>query len=843
MQYNRTNMKRTILLMLGIIMTIAAGAAEDFVSFERKGGNFAIIRNSLPIAVCHDTDDYEGIRMAIESLGKDIKAVCGTAPEILGTPQKECIIIGSAESSLISSIISRGKIDRKELAGKKEKYMISVIERPVEGVDKALVIAGSDKRGTIYGIYELSRQIGVSPWYWWMDVPVARHENVYISKGMFTDGEPKVEYRGIFINDEWPSFGNWANSKFGGINSRCYRHVFELLLRLKGNFLWPAMWGSAFYDDDRQNGVLADKMGIVMSTSHHEPMALAQQDWKRRGKGEWNYIRNEDGLKEFWRSGIERAKDWETVVTVGMRGDGDEAMEDTGNIALMEKIVSDQRQIISEVTGKQASETPQVWALYKEVQDYYDMGMQVPDDITLMFCDDNWGNVRKLPASDAKPRKGGYGMYYHFDYVGGPRNSKWVNISPIPRIWEQMNLTYSYGVDKIWIVNVGDLKPMEYPITFFLDMAWDPERFNADNLIGHSVEFCRSVFGEEYAEEAARLLRTYARFNRRVTPEMLSSKTYSMNYGEWERVTADYAQLAADADTLSKRLPAEYQDAYFQLIGYPVKACSNLYDMYYAQAMNQRLAKKNDPMANLWADRVEECFAKDAELTRTYHEIAGGKWNHMMDQVHIGYTSWNNPQKQVIPATTRVAGEASGKIELPKVQPASATGTGRFKEKDGYISIEAEHFTRKQDGEKAEWVVIPELGHTLSAVTTLPATESPEGLVLEYDMDIDTEGFARVTLRFSPTLNFNGTGLRYAVSFDSEDEQTVNVNGHYNGELGQWQKEHRIECQTIHNIRKPGRHTLRIRPLDPGLVLQKIMINMGGQRKSYLGAPESCRTE
>lgn len=830
-------MRKTILALISMLTAFVASATETFVSFEDNRGNFQIIRNGHPLPICISPADYEGILMAAESLCKDFEAVCGNRPEMTDTMQEGCIIIGSLQSEMIRNLVSCGRIDGSELEGKNEKYILTV-------VDGYLVIAGSDKRGTIYGIYELSRQMGVSPWYWWMDVPVAHKENVYIKKGIYTDGEPKVAYRGIFINDEWPSFGNWANSRFGGINSKCYKHMFELILRLKGNYLWPAMWGSAFYDDDKENGVLADKMGIVMGTSHHEPMALAQQDWKRRGTGEWNYVRNEEGLKTFWRSGIERAKNWETMVTVGMRGDGDEAMEDSGNIALMEKIVADQREIIADVTGRPADETPQVWALYKEVQDYYDMGMQVPEDITLMFCDDNWGNVRKLPSLDAKPRKGGYGMYYHFDYVGAPRNSKWVNINPIPRIWEQMNLTYRYGVDKIWIVNVGDLKPMEYPITFFLDMAWDPERFNPDNLIAHSVEFCSSVFGPEHAEEAARLLRTYARYNRRVTPEKLNHKTYSMNYGEWAMVTAEYGQLAEDVKALAAKLPAEYQDACFQLLGYPILACSNLYDMYYAQAMNQRLAKKNNPDANLWADRVRECYEKDSLLTIAYHTMADGKWNHMMDQIHIGYTSWNNPEKSSMPEVRTVNGIPTGKITLPSADDLRQVHNGKtFMEKDGYISIEAEHYTRSKDGQNASWTIIPEMGHTLSAVTTFPVTESPEDMILEYDMTIETKGYARVTLRFSPTLNFNGTGLRYAISFDSEQEQIVNVNGHYNGELGQWQAEHRIDCQTIHNIKKSGKHTLKIRPLDSGLVLQKIMINMGGQRKSYLGAPETPYTE
>ena len=837
-------MRKTILFVLALCLAVSVGAVETFVSFSPVGGGFAVVKDGKPVNVVCSQDDHEGVQMAVANLAKDFGRVSGTDAAVMQSPQGECVIVGSLKSGLIRQLVKAGKVDGKQLEGKTEKYLLQVVDRPLDGVGRALVIAGSDKRGAIYGAYELSRQMGVSPWYWFADVPTQQRKDVYIKKGAFTDGEPKVKYRGIFINDEWPCFGNWALSQFGGINSKCYEHVFELVLRLKGNFMWPAMWGSAFYDDDPMNGVLADKMGVVMGTSHHEPMALAQQDWHRNRDGEWNYQTNGEALRKFWTTGMERAKDWETVVTVGMRGDGDEAMEGTGNIKLMERIVADQRAIIESVTGRPAAETPQVWALYKEVQDYYDQGMQVPDDITLLLCDDNWGNVRRLPALDAKPRKGGYGMYYHFDYVGGPRCSKWININPIPRVWEQMNLCYEYGVRQLWIVNVGDLKPMEYPITFFLDMAWDPERYNQDNLIQHSVDFCRSVFGDKEAAEAARLLRTYAKYNRRMTPENLSYKTFSMNYNEWQRVTAEYDRLAADAEALGKRLPKEMQDAWYQLIGYPILACSNLYDMYYAQAMNQRLAKKNDPEANLWADRVAQCFGRDSVLAKQYHAMNGGKWNHLMSQIHIGYTRWSEPKQLVMPEVKRVEGTPKGTLTFPTPMPEGAYYAAKkdkyeFKERDGYVSIEAEHFTRKTDGKTAKWTVIPEMGRTLSAITPQPVTASTEGMALEYDIYTEGDGYPRVTLRFSPTLNFNTKGLSYAISFDGGEETVVNINGDYNGDLGPIQREGVIDSQTIHGKLKPGRHTLRIRPLDNGLVLQKIMIDLGGMRKSFLGAPET----
>ena len=572
-----------------------------------------------------------------------------------------------------------------------------------------------------------------------------------------------------------------------------------------------------------------------MSTSHHEPMALAQKDWHRKGNGAWNYNTNSKNLKSFWKSGIERSNNWERVVTIGMRGDGDEAMEEGTNIALLEKIVKDQRNIITQVTGKKAEETPQVWALYKEVQDYYDHGMRVPDDITLLFCDDNWGNVRKLPELDSKPRKGGYGMYYHFDYVGGPRNSKWINISPVQRIWEQMNLTYQHGVDKIWVVNVGDLKPMEYPISFFLDMAWNPDQFNTDNLLQHTEQWCAQQFGEKYAKESARIINLYTKYNRRVTPELLNEKTYSLeNYNEFETVVNDYRNLVIDAMRVYYLIPDTYKDAFDQLVVFPVNACSNLYEMYYAVAKNRFYVDQKDIQANYWANKAKECFERDSLLTLHYNnDIANGKWPHMMDQVRIGYTTWQQPDRSIMPKVEYIMQTAQYKEKV-------------FEEADGYVSIEAENYSRQQSEGSIEWTVIPHFGKTLSGITTLPVTSSPENksVYLEYDMDMKTIGEGNLIILTAPTLNFNSNrGLRYAVSIDGGEEQVVNINGHYKGELGKWQAESIIETSSKFKRSTTGRHTIRFRVLDAGIVLQKIMLDMGGLKPSYLGAPQSQYTK
>lgn len=822
---------RFFLSLIALFLLQPVFAAERFVTNAAVG--FAWIQQGKACPVLIDKQEDKGVLRAVVNLQADAQKVTGVKPELSNVlVGNRILIVGSLENSAwIQQLVRTGKINADDLQGKNEKYIICTVKQPLEGVDEAVVIAGSDKRGTIYGIYELSTQMGISPWYYWADVPVEKQKSIYIKEGTYTDGEPAVKYRGIFLNDEWPSLGNWAVYTFGGFNSQFYEKVFELVLRLKGNFMWPAMWNSAFYDDDPKNGPLANEMGIVMGTSHHEPMGLAQKDWKRRGTGAWDYKKNGTVLRDFWKKGMERCKDWEAVITVGMRGDGDEPMSESANISLLQNIVKDQRKIISEVTGRKVAETPQVWALYKEVQEYYDKGMRVPDDVTLLLCDDNWGNVRKLPDLNAKPRKGGYGMYYHFDYVGAPRNSKWINITQIQRTWEQMMLTYEHGVSELWVVNVGDLKPMEYPISFFLDLAWNPKQFNENNLLQHTEKFCEQQFGAKYAQESARLIDTYTKYNRRVTPELLTDTTYSLdNYNEWQRVKDDYSALALEALKLYYLIPANRRDAFDQLVIFPIQACSNLYDMYYALAMNRKLAKAGDADANQWAEKVREYFERDSVLTYHYnHVMSNGKWNHIMDQTHIGYTYWNDPKFNIMPKVSLVP------------EPRMAAEPYLFREKEGYVSIEAEHWSRSANGASAKWIIIPNLGRTLSGVTTSPCTATPDKeMYLEYDFETDRKGEAIVLLRFSSTLNFNNNkGLRYIISLDDGQEQVVNINGDYRGDLGKWQAEHVIDSQTQHLLQKAGKHTLRIRPLDPALVLQKVMIDFGGLKPSFLGAPES----
>lgn len=866
------NIKRHILSLIAMFAFMAniAYSAPHFISFSKGEGKYvALTTSGSGVNILADPNDHEGVGIAIDNLIGDIKKVAGIVPQKLGgtSNAQPTIIIGSADRSKhIAALIKQGLIDGKELKGKNEKFIITTIHYGDGAKDNdqhnCIVIAGSDKRGTIYGIYELSEQIGVSPWYFWADVPIERHHDIYVKCGTYTDGEPAVKYRGIFINDEAPCLTSWVKNTYGTDfgDHRFYGQVFELILRLKGNFLWPAMWGWAFYADDPENGKLADKMGIVIGTSHHEPMARNHQEWarKRREYGAWNYSTNQTTIDKFFREGIERMKGTEDIVTIGMRGDGDEAMSKETDTKLLERIVENQRNIIRKVTGKPAKETPQVWALYKEVLDYYDAGMRVPDDVIMLLCDDNWGHVRRLPNEKERKHPGGWGMYYHVDYVGAPRNSKWLCNTPIQNMWEQLTLTYDYGVDKMWILNVGDIKPMEYSITEFLDLAWDPHAYNAANLLDHTRQWCAQQFGKDVAEETARLLNLYLKYNGRITAEMLDANTYNIESGEWAQVATEYKLLELDALRLQEvinKKGGQYADAYYQLILFPIQAMSNLYDMYYAQAMNHYLFAKGNAEANLWADRAEKAFARDAELCRKYNkEMAGGKWDGMMTQKHIGYTSWNdNFPRDRQPAVKRVG------VVTDDAAFGANMGGCVFKAKDGLVAIEAEHYFKAYApaSPKACWTVIPYMGRTLSGVAVMPYTESTEGARLDYRMEVPADvREAKVSIKVKSNLAFQRVeGHRYAVSFDNGEEKIINFNGNLNESPRNIYSVYyptvarrvvtsniTLPLQEVGGANAEGNvtRTLTLRPLDPGVVFEKITIDLDGTHKvTELGYPES----
>jgi hypothetical protein len=857
------------LLVLMAAPTTHACESPVSVCAEKSMGSFPLIVAGQPAPVFVDVSADSAVQRAADDFAADLGRVGGTraqrVAEVPGNTNYLVIIGVLGQSPVIDDLIHAGKLDANGIAGRWEAFRQMVVEQPfpnAPNISRALVILGADRRGAVFGAYDLSGKIGVSPWYWFADVPVRRQQNLFITAGSHQDA-PKVKYRGFFINDEDPAFSSWARNKFGGINAKMYEHVFELLLRLKGNYLWPAMWPpKAFNDDDPQNMVLADAMGVVMGTSHHEPMMRAHDEWHRDKHhgvtgGKWDYTTNAANLHAFWRGGIERmmskgnGQPYESLVTIGMRGDGDEAMSEDTATQLLETIVADQRGIIEQVTGKPANQTPQVWALYKEVQDYYDNGMKVPDDVTLLFADDNWGQIRRLPTADVD-RKGGYGVYYHFDYVGAPRNYKWLNTVQIEKTWQQMDLAYARGARALWIVNVGDIKPMEFPLGFFMAHAWNPEAMTADALERYPEMWARATFGPARAAAIADLVTRYSQYAARRKPELIDAGSFPigehvrdiLDGGEFGMLMDEWESLEKDMLEVKALLPEEQRAAYLQLIEHPIAALANLYRLYYAVAWNRRLASAGDPRANAFADRAETAFHRDQELTDIYHRAVNGKWDGMMSQTHIGYTSWQQPPTQVMPEVRRIqaAGQATP-IVFASAEARKAT--------TDVVAIEAPDYSRAINGKGLSWQVIPHLGRTRGSVIALPqgraATTEKDAVRLEYDIVVRQAGDLTVQLHLSPTLDTTGRGtLRLGVSLDDGPMQTL-IDRLLPSPTATTLEEQRDWNQAVEdNVRvlktafpdvAAGKHTIKIWRLDDNVVLQKVVASTGPIPLSYLGPP------
>ena len=817
------------------------------VCSHNVSGAIALASQSQPTTILLEPEADPAVAHAANAFAEDVGRVSGKSPDRvrqIATVSGNLVVAGVlGHSPTIDHLVRTGKITASDLAGQWEAYRQIVVDHPFPNVTRALVIVGSDRRGAVFGLYDLSEKIGVSPWSWWADVPVQKRAALYVTAGSHRD-QPKVRYRGFFINDEAPSFSTWAQTHFGGANAKAYTHVFDLLLRLKGNYLWPAMWAPrAFNDDDPQNKVLADSLGVVMGTSHHEPMTRAQDEWHRNTGagvtgGKWDYATNAANLRTFWRGGIQRmmAKSdgtpYESLVTVGMRGDGDEAMSGGTAISLLETVVSAQRDIIKDVTGKPADQTPQVWALYKEVQDYYDQGMKVPDDVTLLFSDDNWGQIRRLPAAPDS-RRGGYGVYYHFDYVGGPRNYKWLNTNQIEKTWQQMDLAYQKGARNLWIVNVGDIKPMEYPLSFFMKQAWNPEAMTPAALARFPADWAEQTFGAGQAQKIATLVSRYSEIAARRKPELVDPASFTLGEvtpdaldgGDFGARVAEWDSLDVEMRAVKRTLLPAQQDAYFQLVEHPILALGNLYRLYYAVAWNRKLAVANDPRANLFADQAEAAFKRDQAITETYHALNGRKWDGMMAQTHIGYTGWQQPDQQVMPSVIRVAGTARP-VRFRSVGSRSTRG----------FSIDAARYTRAIGGGGLTWQTIPYLGTTSGAVVALPQGRKPtgraDGIRLEYAMTTASAGDLDVQLTLAPTLDVSGAGtLRIGVSIDDGPMQTISdrltpaPNAATTQAQRDWNNAVENNSRTVHAVFPAvtaGRHNIKVWRIDDNVVLQKV---------------------
>lgn len=634
-----------------------------------------IVKDGLAIPFMVEACALEGVKRISNKISDDVYSVGCCKPEIIwyegGCKPEQLVLFATlGDSKLIDELVEKKKFDTSDLVDKREVYKIQIIEEPFDGVKQVLVICGSDKRGTIYGMFALSEYIGISPLYFWGDVEPVKKDIITIANDIETiSKEPSVKYRGFFINDEWPCFGNWTFSHYGGFTAQMYEHVFELLLRLKGNYLWPAMWSSSFPLDGpgSLNEELADVYGVVIGYSHHEPCLRASEEWdKVRGAdstygNEWNFWTNEKGLLRYWEDGLKRSGKYENIITIGMRGERDTSMlgEDSDlkdNIELLKDIITKQRKLIKETVNQDLTKVPQLLALYKEVEDYFYGDEATPglkdwnelDGVICMLCEDNFGHMRTLPTEDIRNRNGGFGMYYHFDYHGGPISYEWMTSTPFTKVWEQMTMAYDYGIKDVWIVNVGDLKFNEVPLSYFLSLAYDFEKWGtkAPNSSGDFTrELIRGTFptvSETMREKMAYVLKNYIAMNGLRRPESLHAGIYHpCNYLETDRMLEWAKDIEGMNEEIYVALDEVQQEAYYSLIYYPAKASTNLLKMHLYAGKNAHYAAQGKTIANDYSNQVSECIQVDKQLIEDFSIFKNGKWNSMQLAQHIGFVKWN----------------------------------------------------------------------------------------------------------------------------------------------------------------------------------------------------------
>lgn len=637
--------------------------------------------------ICLEQSAFPGVIRVTEKVAHDVELVSGKKPQILVEKEipetlessgEDWTIIAATKgkSSFLKKLEEAGSAELKELEQKRECYAWIFPEIKNRTKSNLLVIAGSDKRGTIYGLFHLSEMLGVSPFVDWCGLMPPKQEKIELREDMACiSKEPSVRYRGFFINDEWPAFGNWCNHNFGGFNAKAYDHVFELLLRLKGNYLWPAMWSARFADDGPGllNAELADEYGIIMGMSHHEPCLRQGEEYKYlRGKNSvygdaWNFRTNRKGITKFWEDGLKRSGKFENVITVGMRGEADTAimgknatLED--NIQLLRDVLKTQKKLIQEHVNPDLTRVPRMIALYKEVEEFFYgdektkglMGAEELEDVILMLCDDNYGNLRTLPTEEMRKHAGGYGMYYHLDYHGWPVSYEWINSSYLPKIWEQMSMAYDFGVRELWMVNVGDIATQEFPLSFFLDMAYDFDRWGSRALNctqEYTRKWVRQQFGsveEETQDTIADILEQYTKIIHRRRPEALNPETYHpVQEKESSRIFEEAEQLLKKLqdvyETIEKTNPQNLS-AFIALVYYPAFGTMNLVKMQILAGWNHYYANLGAVCANDYVDEVERCMEQDRKAVEMYHQMDQGRWYGMGMSQHIGFTHWNEDE-------------------------------------------------------------------------------------------------------------------------------------------------------------------------------------------------------
>lgn len=970
-------MKICRLLLPALLLLSALTARAQLAVSERRpdGPCFAVATKGQQTRILTDPADHEVVKKVAALFAQDIGRVTGTDGCVLSAAPVNTaaplIVAGTVgQSRFIDALVEEGKLDVSAIRGGWERYLVQTVDKPFRGVDRALVIAGSDRRGTAYGLFTLSEAMGVSPFYWWADVPVARKKSVYLLTDSYVSKAPSVQYRGIFINDEGWGITPWASKTFdpqlGDIGPKTYARVCELLLRLKGNMLAPAMHpSSGAFNKYPENKLVADSFAIIMTSSHCEPLLFNNvTEWHKDVNGEWNYITNRQGILDVLDKRVASNAPYENIYTIAMRGIHDSGLVGVPKereVSLVEEVIADQRNILGKHIDAPIDSIPQIFVPYKEVLDIYERGLRLPDDITLVWPDDNYGYIKKLNTPAEAARRGGSGVYYHISYLGGPHDYLWLNTTPPALMYEELSKAYATGARRYWLLNVGDIKPGELGIKTFLDMAWDMDAFDYDNIVRHQPDFLAAIYGDKWHDDLADILSSYYRlgfqrkpeamgwgyeWNTENAQERMTDTDFSFtNYREAERRMEEYDRIAAKAGRIWRSLPGELKPSFYQLVLYPVKgACLMNKKMLTAQ-QNRWYARQGRSLTNATADRARSYHDSIGHYTRLYNEQLDGKWRHMMalapgwvatyqnmpptttidlpeegrlgiqlpgqDLNHGGtntlpvlnsltrrdtYIDLYNTGRKPLEWTAEVSepwmavGKRRGKLggeerlrvwvdwdKLPAadrltgiltlrcgtdvrpvlltvMNPASPRPEelkGLYLEENGCVSIDPARYHRKHDTEQVKIHTIPGLGYEGGSVQLGDPLAPSQGTYVigrtaraEYDFYSFNAGSVSVWIYAVPTFPLHGgTGTSFGVMIDDGLLKLAsNTAKEYSGE---W-NENVARNTTLNMLRltvdKPGRHTLKLVCKDPGVIIQKVVIDFGGLKRSYLG-PEVVRME
>lgn len=822
-----------------LLLSAKKGCAQKIaVSNVYQSASFPLVHQQKAATIYIDSKDAEVVSIAAEAFKNDLKLITGITSEVkkdaAGLDAFPVIVGTLGQSKWIDALAKTGKIKAEKVRGKWETFSIAVVDAPFTGIKKALVILGSDRRGTAFGVFELSRMMGVSPLSWWADVTPKHQDAIYISPGESLEGPPSIKYRGIFLNDEDWGLQPWAaknmDTDVKDIGPKTYTKIFELLLRLKANFIWPAMHPCTkafyFYPDDPK---IADSYAIVVGSSHCEPMlrnnvfewAENFQNEYGQKPGEWRYDLNQQQMDKYWSDRIQQSKNYESVYTVGMRGIHDGGMpgpkDKNEKVKLLDKVITDQRSIFAADFTKPVNQIPQIFCPYKEVLSLYQSGLHVPDDVTIVWADDNHGYIRQLSNPQEQKRIGGSGVYYHISYWGAPQDYLWLCSTSPSLISFELSKAYQYNAKNLWVINVGDIKPGEMETQFTMDLAWDVNKWKPENADQYAEFWAGETFGKEFAKPISHIKSEYYRLSQAAKPEHLNGVTFTN--AEAEQRLKDYQAIAKEAENLQKQMPQRLQDAYFELIFYPVKGACLMNEKVFDARKSLALASAGANSALIFSKKSEEAFQQIQILTQKYNEqIAGGKWNGMM--------SWH-PRDQAVFKMPKVA-DLKMVEEGNKKKDSLVLGEG----KKEAITIQAASFTTEKDAADAKITTIKGLGAGGSGETMLPVSIRPvdqnqleNAAYLEYQVSLPA-GDHQIKVKCLPTFGvYQGREVRYAISLNNEKPQIINVAPASENTV--WKQnvlQGYASGETLHHVKTTGKNSIKIYPLDAGTVINQLEI-------------------